>query len=208
MACWQRFLCRFCGLLCGLALLACCDSRDAESTKLPEDTEPELITPEKSESDFSSSSESFSFDQFFSAQRETIEPPQNDSAADERVWSPDEYLAVFQKATLDEQMDLVSEMTTEAEDLQLANQLLQSELTDTEVKMEILSIFQYEDYELTRPLLVSALEDSSPEVVTTAIDIISAEGSKNDIPLLEPLISSPHEEVRDAAQDTLDYLRL
>lgn len=106
-------------------------------------------------------------------------------------------------------LDAVLELDPDdATDRQLLYEALKSD-ADTEVRTQIAEKLGYGDYPGVVPVLLKALQDPAPEVVTAAIDSLStAEGNKSSIiKALTDLKTHSDPGVREAAESALDLLK-
>jgi HEAT repeat protein len=78
---------------------------------------------------------------------------------------------------------------------------------DPEVRLAVIS--QLEDGESPEAVagIVSALGDGDPEVVLEAIDALEFVGDENVLGDLRRLVDHPNQEVREAAEDAIEYLQ-
>ena len=54
--------------------------------------------------------------------------------------------------------------------------------------------------------LVAALDDPEPEVIVEIIEALSFAGDETLAPRIEPFLESPHEQVREAAAEAIEFL--
>ena len=78
---------------------------------------------------------------------------------------------------------------------------------DAEVRASIVDRLGDEESPAATAAVTTALRDREPEVVLRAIEVLEFDGGDWLIPELERLLSHPDPEVREAAEDSLLYLK-
>ncbi len=78
---------------------------------------------------------------------------------------------------------------------------------DAEVRASIVDRLGDEESPAATAAVTTALRDRDPEVVLRAIEVLEFDGGDWLIPELEQLRSHPDPEVREAAEDSLLYLK-
>jgi hypothetical protein len=105
----------------------------------------------------------------------------------------------------DARVDAADWIDLEGEALERMISLLESD-PDPVVRATIVDRLGEEITATTLAALVNALRDRDPEVVLQAIDVLEFEAEDWLIPELEPLLAHSDPEVREAAQDAIEYL--
>jgi hypothetical protein len=116
-----------------------------------------------------------------------------------------ELLAGLDSPDPEERADAAEWIDLEGTTLERMISLLESD-PDAEVRATIVDRLGEEDSPAAIAALSIALRDSDSEVVLRAIEILEFEAGAWLIPELERLLSHPDEEVREAAQDAIEFL--
>jgi len=101
--------------------------------------------------------------------------------------------------------DAVDWIDLDGEALERLISLLESD-PDAEVRAAIVDRLGEEESPAAMAALINALRDPNSEVVLRAIEILEFEAEAWLIPELERLLTHPDPEVREAAQDAIDFL--
>jgi HEAT repeat protein len=102
-------------------------------------------------------------------------------------------------------IDAVDWIDLDGEALERLISLLESD-PDAEVRAAIVDRLGEEESPAAMEALINALRDPDSEVVLRAIEILEFEAEAWLIPELERLLAHPDPEVREAAQDAIDFL--
>jgi len=84
--------------------------------------------------------------------------------------------------------------------------MLQSD-PDAEVRASIVDRLGEEESAAATAAVAAALRDRDPEVVLRAIEVLEFDAGDWLIPELERLLAHPDQEVREAAEDAILYLK-
>ncbi len=111
----------------------------------------------------------------------------------------------LQHATTEERAQAVSELSSDPTGMNAAYRVFQTD-PDPEVRKAVLELVETEDYFLARQMLLMALNDDDPQVISVALNALASGSDFTLVPYLNNLKTHYDAEVRAQAQEMVENL--